>query len=686
MTARSRRILTVFTTALAAGLIAAPAGAGAAIPDVFDGEIACVDQGAAANHVRFCGGEDTTVPTWDGITPIDVNVALPPEPTSGNDGPYPMVMIFHGWGGSKVGFEGLRGWAEDGYAVFSMSDRGWGLSCGASDPKLLTPECADGYNHLMDTRYEVRDAQYLAGMLVDDGVAIPNKIGATGPSYGGGMSMALAALRNRVMLPDDTLVPWTSPQGTPVELAAAQPDIPWTDMGYSLTPNGHTLDYVADAPYFQRERVGVLKQSYVSGLYLTGLALSNYAPAAPAPGSDPDADLTTWYTLLNAGEPYDTNPATQDIVEEVTSHHSSYYIDHSQPPAPLLISSGWTDDLFPADEAIRFYNRTRTQFPGADVSLLFSDAGHARGQNKAADSALRAARIQAWFAHYLKGEGAEPAQGVEVLTQTCPSGAASGGPYTAPSWAQLAPGEVRFSSAAAQTVSSSGAPAAGTAFDPITGGGACATAPGADFAGTGSYRLPAAPSGGYTLLGSPTVIADIDSQGANSQVAARLLDVAPNGDATLIARALYRPDVTAAGSPVRQVFQLHPNGWEFAEGHVAKLELLTADSPYGRASNGQQPATVSNLELRLPVLEQPQDLGGGIAVQQPAPKLLPAGYALAAGFAGGTVNQPSGNEYTPKKPKKAKRCKKAKRKKAKGAGSKKRKKKRCKAKRKRRGR
>ena len=324
MTARTRRLATALTTALAAGLAVAPAGAGAAIPDVFDGAIACADQGAAANHVRFCGGTDTTVPTWDGTTPIDVNVALPPEPSVGPDGPYPMVMIFHGWAGSKIGFSEMRPWAEDGYAVFSMSDRGWGRSCGGNDPKRLTPACAQGYNHLMDTRYEVRDAQHLAGMLVDDGVAIPDKLGATGGSYGGGMSMALAALRDRVMQPDGSLVPWRSPDGTPVELAAAQPDIPWTDLAYSLTPNGHTLDYVADAPYFQRGRVGVLKQSYVAGLYGTGQLLSNYA----LPGTDPDADLTTWYTLLNAGEPYDSNPAAQDIVEEVTSHHSSYYIDH----------------------------------------------------------------------------------------------------------------------------------------------------------------------------------------------------------------------------------------------------------------------------------------------------------------------------------------------------------------------
>ena len=58
------------------------------------------------------------------------------------------------------------------------------------------------------------------------------------------------------------------------------------------------------------------------------------------------------------------------------------------------------------------------------------------------------------------------------------------------------------------------------------------------------------------------------------------------------------------------MFQLHPNGYKFEPGHVAKLELLPNDTPYGRVSNGQAPVAVSNLELRLPVLEAP-GLGGG---------------------------------------------------------------------------
>ena len=610
-----RRALTIL---IALGGLALAPGAQAATTSVFGGDLPCTTQDSGA---RLCSG---VTHSFDG-TKIDVNVFLPPAPAIGADGPYPTIGYFHGWGGSKISDSRTSKWAQNGYAVFSMSDRGWGNSCGAQDPDRPTPQCSKGYNHLMDDRYEVRDAQYLISRLADEGVTQPTKIGVTGGSYGGGLSMALAALKDRVMLPDGSLVPWRSPGGLAMRVAAAAPDIPWTDLAYSLMPNGRTLDYVADAPY--GSRIGVEKLSFVSGLYGTGLASSNYA----APGTDPQADLTTWYGLINAGEPYDSNPEATSIVEQITRYHSSYYIDHSEAPAPLLISNGWTDDLFPADEAIRFYNRTRTQYPGAILNLFFSDAGHQRGQNKAADTAVRVARQDAWLDYFLKGQGTAPQSGqVETLTKVC--GGPSAGPYFAPNWGKMAPGEVRYSSAPSQAVvPGAGDPAVGQAFDPITGGGACATASGADQSGVATYRLPATSGSGYTLMGSATVIADINSAGPNSQLAARLLDVAPDGTETLVARGLYRPDVNNGLTSTRQVFQLHPDGWKFAAGHVAKLELLPNDTPYGRTSNGQLPITVSNLQLRLPVLEKPN----GGSIQSPAPKVVPAGYTLARDFKNG---------------------------------------------------
>jgi fermentation-respiration switch protein FrsA (DUF1100 family) len=597
---RVRWLLGGAALALLLALIVVPT-ARADFPTLYGGDVGCAAQ-AANGNVRLCAGETTT---WDGVTKIDLNVVLPPQPSGGEDGPYPVIGLFHGWGGHKIGLEDPRvqQWAEAGYAVFSMSDRGWGNSCGKSDPEILTPACAQGYNHLMDDRYEVRDAQYLISVLADEGVAQPKKIGATGVSYGGGMSMALATLRNRTMLPDGELVPWKSPGGMEMELAAAVPQWPWTDLAYSLMPNGSSLDFVTDSPYKGADgkaRIGIEKASFVTGLYGTGLATSNYSL------TDKEADLNGWYTLINSGEPYESKPQTQEILDQITTYHSSYYIDHSEEPAPLLIQNGWNDDLFPVDEAVRYYNRTRAQYPGDPISLFLMDDGHARSQNKAADEALFLQRENAWFDHYLKGIGPAPSSSAEALTTTCPKESASEGPYKADNWEDLSPGEIQLDGVAAQTiVPGAGDPNIGKTFDPIAGSGACATGAGADQAGVPNYRLPV-PAPGFTLLGSPTVTADLATTNVDSELAARLLDVLPNGEERLVARGLLRPGNGGTGV----VFQLHPQGYRFAGGDTAKLELLPSDAPYARPSNLQTPITVSNLRLRLPVLEQPGSLGG----------------------------------------------------------------------------
>ncbi len=177
-------------------------------------------------------------------------------------------------------------------------------------------------------------------------------------------------------------------------------------------------------------------------------------------------------------------------------------------------------------------------------------------------------------------------------------------------------------------------------FDPVTGDGACAAVPATDQAGTATYRGQPVPASGFTLLGSATLVADITSRGATSQIAARLLDVDPGPDTeTLVARGLWRPLV--ASGPVQQVFQLHPNGYRFAPGHVVKLELLPNDHPsYGQVSNGQAEIRISNARLRLPVLEAPGSLGG--LVQSPAAKVLPPGFALAADFLVSGYPRPKG--------------------------------------------
>jgi predicted acyl esterase len=618
------------------GSLLAASSAHATIPSALG--VTCT---VAADNVRECGSTSprSTSASWDG-TPIDVNIAFPPDPGSG-DGNYPLIIVGHGYGGAKIGFgasgstSGLRQFTSRGYAVFSMTDRGFHESCGT--PASITAggsACDNGYIHLLDNRYEVRDAQFFAGELADAGLIQGQKIGAIGASYGGGLSMQLAALKDRTMLPDGSLVPWTSPANHfPMQIAAAAPDVPWSDLAYSLTPNGGTLDYVADSPY--AGRTGVEKLSFQSGLYISGSTAGRYCGQAPYPSpcTDFGADVTAWKARLDAGEPYDGDSSVNAILDEIKAHHSAYYIDHSEPPAPMLISNGFSDDLFPPDEAIREYNLIRSLYPDAPISLFFGDFGHMRALNKADVSSALNTADDAWLDFYVKGSGSQPFQGATAYTLTCPSSAPSGGPYQAGSWAGLSHGVVRFRDKGSKTISAAGGSSSvDTTFDPVSGPGACATAPGSDLPGVATYRLPAAAGSGYTLMGSPTVVAKISSPTANSELAARLLDVDPSGTETLVARQLFRPQIGSA----RQVFQLHPSGHLFAPGHVAKLELLPKDSggstlnSYGRAANGQGDITVSNLDLRLPVVDDPGAAGGQVGAAPALP--LPCGTEIAPQF------------------------------------------------------
>jgi hypothetical protein len=274
--------------------------------------------------------------------------------------------------------------------------------------------------------------------------------------------------------------------------------------------------------------------------------------------------------------------------------------------------------------------------------MFHLDFGHSprAGAVSTADRAALVAAENAWLDHYVRGVGSEPADargGVDILTSKCPVSSA-GTRYHAPTWAQLAPGEVRIEGAATQTITAPGT-APSHAF---TSGDICTSTASADNASAATYRVPAATSA-YTLAGSPTVIAKLNVTSANDMVAARLYDV-DGASQRLIARGVVRPLGVGAG-PTQQVFQLHPQAWRVAPGHELKLELLAQDAPYVRTPSGQQSVQVSELQLRLPVVDAPgTDLGNGMRVAAPAAKFLPAGYKLAREYAtdapggvGGTV-------------------------------------------------
>jgi pimeloyl-ACP methyl ester carboxylesterase len=539
--------------------------------------------------VLFCPTADDAarVPSFDGV-PLDVDVWLPPT----GDGPFPTIVMLHGFGGSKTDFQGpqpagynAKYFASKGYAVVLPSARGFGRSCGVADSR--TAGCERGWIHLDDQRYEARDVQWLLARLVDQLVARPDALGVTGISYGGGASMELALLADRIRRPDGVTESWQSPDGVPLSIAAAWARWPWTDLADALMPNGRLGLRTYATP------VGVSIQAYVNALY----ALANSSGFVAPLGADPGADLTAWNQRLNKGEPYGSD--VRSILKQIHAYHGVLGLPIDKGLTPLLIQSGWTDDLFGVGQSLRIYDLLRQKSKTAAVALQLGDLGHSRAANHPGDISAFNAQGLAFFEARLKHSGTSPAPGsVTAYSQPCPRAAThGGGPYRASSFASLARGEVVFRHKAAQRVTSSGGDAALSeklsplGLDPCKGvsddvarGTAVAT-----------VRSP-----GVTLLGMTHVRADVAVTGHNALLVGRLWDVDPaTGRQRLVDRGVVRLRSSKIVS-----FDLNGNAYRFTRGHQIKLELLGRDSPTYRAANGTFSVTVSRLRVALPTRER----------------------------------------------------------------------------------
>jgi hypothetical protein len=69
------------------------------------------------------------------------------------------------------------------------------------------------------------------------------------------------------------------------------------------------------------------------------------------------------------------------------------------------------------------------------------------------------------------------------------------------------------------------------------------------------------------------------------------------GNQVLVSRGVYRLKDNERG---KLRFQLFGNGWKFARGHTAKLELLGSDPNYLRTSNFKFAVRFSRMRVDLP--------------------------------------------------------------------------------------
>jgi len=548
-------------------------------------------------------GRDLRVPSFDGV-PLDADVALP---ASGR-GPFPLLVLLHGLGSSKTEFEVSSDdgaiddvtMAKHGYAVLMYTARGFGTSCGTPSSRAGTPACAKGWIQLADQRYEVRDTQYLAGLLVDEGLVKPD-IAVSGVSYGAGQTLELAMLKNRMRLPDGRFVPFTSPERhIPMAVAAVYAMWPWDDLVTALDPNGALTTTRATPASADLTPPGVAKQSWDTLLY----AVTRAGYLAP-PGADPQADLTTWYHDLMAGEPYSA-PQTRAlrIIQEYKSP-----IGIPMPPggpAPTAIQSGWTDTLFPVSEALHFATRVRSDHEHTPMLLMFDDVGHGWAQDKPADIATTNARAIAFLDSIMLSH-TRPPTGTLVIPQTCPSSAPSGAPATGPDLSAMEHGHFRILGTVSRTVTSSGGdPQVSADLNAAYEAPLCDPLPEAAGSGTAVYRK-AVGREPLTLLGSPRVTARLHVVGNYPELVGRLWDVAPDGTRQIVALGVARPAVNQArGTPANAsaneqiTFQLDPTEYTFPPGHSVELELVGSTAPLFRKSNGAFTISVTHLTLTLP--------------------------------------------------------------------------------------
>ncbi len=591
-------------------------------------------------YVRWRG----TVPTFDGM-PLSVDVTVP----CGEPAPRPAVVMLHGFTDDKTVWEETGKsdtvhsldrpgsnelwnniwFASRGYVVLNYTARGWRDSCGPSTPghsvAAPAPQCAPYafWIHLDDKRWEVRDAQWLAGGLVQSGLADATRLAITGGSYGGAPTAAAALLAGRTMCggaavpaalgpdpcagrPNGALVPWRTPDGRrPLAWAAAVPMYTFSDLLQVLAPNGRSSDGWRLAP---RDRshtkpFGVPLQSTVSGLLLAAQFTSSVA----APGTDPDADITTATRRLLAGNPFP--PRDPQIASDIDVYErfKSPITTRPQGRVPIFWVGGLTDALFPAFEPLTLRQRLERSYP---FKLFLGDLGHDYAADRTDEWALVKPQMNAFLDHYLRPDRtpAAPQFDAGATFTRCLDHDAPPRAVHAARWQELHRAHVTFVSTARGETSTGQQGPAGVATDPIS----TATLPGPQsYKGcrimrpsqpdptVATYEFPIQRT--LDVIGGPVVAVTFTATGADVPLSVRLWDVA--GDRSvqgLVTRATYRVR-GAARRPETVRFQLAPQGYTFPAGHIVKAEVTANDTPYMQKSNVPAEVSVHRLALTLPL-------------------------------------------------------------------------------------
>ncbi|MFD7899571.1 alpha/beta fold hydrolase [Streptomyces sp. NPDC059743] len=435
----------------------------------------------------------------------------------------PAVLIGHGFGGSKDDVRAqAQKLARDGYAVLTWSARGFGKSTGEIG--------------LNDPDHEVKDVSRLIDWLAKrpevrlDGKGDP-RVGVTGASYGGAVSLLAAGYDRRV--------------------DAIAPLVTYWNLADALFPDG------------------VFKKLWAGIFFSTGGGCTTF-----------EKQLCAMYERVAVSGTPDT--AARELLEERSPAAVGDRID-----VPALIVQGQTDSLFPLGQADAMAKAISAN--GAPVDVDWMAGGHDGGDQ---ESDRLQGRISSWFDRYLKDEkGTDTGPAFRVSRtggidstdgETQLRGASSdrypgleSGSTTVP----LAGGTQTFANPAGAS------PPGVSAVPGLTGGVSQLSSLGVglsrDFPGqyAGFDSRPLAHS--LRITGSPTVRATVASSSGDAVLFAKVYDVGPDGRSQVLPSQLVAPVRVEDARQGRTVeLTLPAIDHQIVPGHRLRVVLAATDLGY----------------------------------------------------------------------------------------------------------
>ncbi|MGW0417311.1 CocE/NonD family hydrolase [Streptomyces sp. NPDC003015] len=443
--------------------------------------------------------------------------------TANGTGRRPAVLLGHGFGGSK---NDVRSQAEDlardGYAVLTWSARGFGRSTGTVG--------------LNDPDAEVKDVSKLIDWLAKQPQVQLDKpgdprVGVTGASYGGAISLLAAGHDHRV--------------------DAIAPSITYWNLSDALFPNG----------VFKKLWAGIFVNSAGGCAKFEPQICAMYQRVAQSGVPDAPAEK-----MLEERSP---SAVAKDI------------------KVPTLLIQGQTDSLFPLNQADAAAKAIRAN--GAPVDVDWIAGGHDGGD---LETSRVQSRVAHWFDRYLKGDKSADTGPAFRVTRTLGTDTGDGESrltgVTADSYPGLESDEHRITlTGREQDVSNpaGASPPAVSALPGLGGGGlsqlsALGLGVSLDFPGQYAAFESAPVRDDLQITGSPTVTVHVKSTTDDAVLFAKLYDVGPNGQQTLPSQLVEPLRVADAKAGKDVTITLPAIDHDIDDGHRLRLVLASTDLGY----------------------------------------------------------------------------------------------------------